>query len=56
MLINVIGLPKDGDAKLFHDVYKACDKGTMFDTGVAEKVLEGYECKLIPCSVTQLGA
>ncbi|RDW57752.1 hypothetical protein BP5796_12553 [Coleophoma crateriformis] len=44
LIIFVIGLPKNGDEKLFHRIYKACSNKTIFNHGVVDKLLEGYEC------------
>jgi hypothetical protein len=47
LLISLIGLPKDGDEKLFHRIYKACDNNTIWEEGVAAKLMNGYECKYV---------
>ncbi|KUJ24005.1 uncharacterized protein LY89DRAFT_727055 [Mollisia scopiformis] len=44
MLIDMIGLPKDGDEALFHRLYKACDNATILDESVAARLMEGYDC------------
>jgi uncharacterized protein (DUF2235 family) len=45
-IIELVGLPKDGcDQRFFHHLYKACDNGTIFNTAVSQKLLEGYDCQ-----------
>lgn len=46
LLINLIGLPKDGDEGLFYSLYKACDNGSIFVESVLQDLLLGYKCKL----------
>jgi len=46
LLISVIGIPKDGDDRLFHCIYEACHDETIWEEGVAAKLLEGYYCKM----------
>ena len=44
MLIDLVGLPKDGDERLFHRLYKACNRGIIYKRSCAAELLEGYEC------------
>ncbi|KAH8590660.1 hypothetical protein B0O99DRAFT_691438 [Bisporella sp. PMI_857] len=44
MLIDLIGLPKDGDERLFHRLYKACSNSSIFKKGATERLLDGYDC------------
>jgi len=46
LLISVIGIPKDGDDSLFHRIYEACLDETIWEEGVAAKLLEGNDCKM----------
>jgi len=45
LLISLIGLPKNGDEKLFSRIHKACDNNTIWEDGAAAKLMSGYECK-----------
>ncbi|KAK7993632.1 hypothetical protein PG989_007013 [Apiospora arundinis] len=43
LLIGIIGLPKDGDARLYNRIYKACDRDSIVTREVAQELLKGYE-------------
>jgi hypothetical protein len=47
LLISLIGLPKDGDERLFSRIYKACNNNTIWKEGVAAKLMNGYDCKFV---------
>ncbi|KAK9772948.1 putative Tle1 phospholipase domain-containing protein, partial [Seiridium cardinale] len=44
MLIDITGLPKDGDEHFFHELYKACDKGFILNEELGAKLSQNYEC------------
>ncbi|KAK8029858.1 hypothetical protein PG993_011149 [Apiospora rasikravindrae] len=43
MLIDVLGLPRDGDERLYNMLYKACHRDTIITREAAEQMLQGYE-------------
>ncbi|KAK6836555.1 hypothetical protein PG987_007050 [Apiospora arundinis] len=43
MLINAVGLPKDGDEHLYSLLYKACHKNSMLTRDAAQQLLQGYD-------------
>ena len=47
LLISLIGLPKDGDERLFSRIYKACSNNTIWKVGTAAKLMNGYDCKFV---------
>jgi hypothetical protein len=51
MLIDLIGLPKDGDERLFNRLYKACSNRSIFKKGATVELLEGYDSKYTALSL-----
>ncbi|KAK7959653.1 uncharacterized protein PG986_004507 [Apiospora aurea] len=43
MLIDVLGLPRDGDERLYNTLYKACHRDTIITQEAAQQMLQGYE-------------
>ena len=46
-IVEIAGLPKNGDEKFFHDLYKACDSGSIFNK-TTKNLFKGYECQSKP--------
>lgn len=46
MILHVVGLPRHGDERFFHLLYKACHDniGPALDKTAIAKVLNGYGC------------
>lgn len=51
MLIDLIGLPKDGDERLFNRLYKACSDQSIVKKGAVVELLDGYDCKCVILSL-----